>query len=374
MTDIVDRPAPPETAPSPRPAPRTTEQLVAGATSAHDTGLRPRRSARGMAMSCGGWPTCRCRGCSRAASGACSGCRRSCPSTRGSPRSPRLCGDRRPAPSPELDNPTIPAGYTYLGQFVDHDLTFDTASSLDRQNDPDALTNFRSPRFDLDCIYGRGPVDDPFLYDKAAGGEKLLIGRHDDEDDLPRNTQDTALIGDPRNDENTFVSQLQLTMLKFHNKVVDLVDADPALQRGQRDPVRGRPADRPLALPVDGRSTTSCAGSSGTEMLAVGAGRERPPVPQVDRRFYKWTERPVHAGGVLGRCLPLRALHDPRPATSSTPSSDRCPPSPPTSVQTRPPAAATSAGSGSCRRSGRSSGPGSSRSTAPGSTPASSPG
>src|SRR4051812_12945384 len=32
----------------------------------------------------------------------------------------------------------IPALYTYLGQFIDHDLTFDPASSLQKQNDPDA--------------------------------------------------------------------------------------------------------------------------------------------------------------------------------------------------------------------------------------------
>lgn len=75
-------------------------------------------------------------------------------------------------------------------------------------------------------------MDDPFLYDKASGGQKLLIGHHDDEDDLPRNTQDTALLGDPRNDENIFVSQLQLTMLKFHNKVLDLVAGDQTLKRG----------------------------------------------------------------------------------------------------------------------------------------------
>lgn len=132
---------------------------------------------------------------------------------------------------PALDNPDIPAGYTYLGQFIDHDLTFDTASSLERQNDPDALTNFRSPRFDLDCVYGRGPADDPFLYDKDEENEKFLIGRHDDADDLPRNVQETALIGDPRNDENIFVSQLQLTMLKFHNAVVDKVRGEPELLR-----------------------------------------------------------------------------------------------------------------------------------------------
>ncbi|MEI7057804.1 heme peroxidase family protein [Nocardioides sp. CCNWLW239] len=131
------------------------------------------------------------------------------------------------------DNPDIPAGYTYLGQFIDHDLTFDPVSNLTRQTDPDALTTFRSPAFDLDNVYGRGPSDDAFMYDNAPGrAGYLLIGRHDDEDDLPRNVQDTAIIGDPRNDENTFVSQLQLTMLKFHNAVMDMVLADPRMQHG----------------------------------------------------------------------------------------------------------------------------------------------
>lgn len=131
------------------------------------------------------------------------------------------------------NNPTIPAGYTYLGQFIDHDLTFDPVSSLTRQNDPDALTNFRSPCFDLDSVYGRGPNDDAYMYDKRPGFEDmLLVDQHDNEDDLPRNSQGTALIGDPRNDENTFVSQLQLTMLKFHNKMVERVRDEPGLRRG----------------------------------------------------------------------------------------------------------------------------------------------
>ena len=39
----------------------------------------------------------------------------------------------------------IPALYTYLGQFIDHDITFDPASSLQKQNDPDALVDFRTP-------------------------------------------------------------------------------------------------------------------------------------------------------------------------------------------------------------------------------------
>lgn len=130
-------------------------------------------------------------------------------------------------PSPAAgDNDTIPAGYTYLGQFVDHDLTFDPVSSFDRQNDPDALTNFRTPRFDLDSVYGRGPADQPYLYDFDRPG-RFLIGEHDDELDVPRNSQQVALIGDPRNDENVFVMQLHLTMLQFHNKVLDRIREFP---------------------------------------------------------------------------------------------------------------------------------------------------
>src|SRR6476660_6587364 len=57
----------------------------------------------------------------------------------------------------------IPALYTYLGQFIDHDITFDPASSLQKQNDPDALVDFRTPALDLDSVYGRGPDAQPTL-------------------------------------------------------------------------------------------------------------------------------------------------------------------------------------------------------------------
>src|ERR1700730_13960160 len=119
----------------------------------------------------------------------------------------------------------IPALYTYLGQFIDHDLTFDPASSLQKQNDPDALVDFRSPAFDLDNVYGRGPSDQPYLYD---GGNAFLLGDpiHGGTDprarDLPRNSANVrrALIGDPRNDENAIVSELQGLFLRFHNRVL----------------------------------------------------------------------------------------------------------------------------------------------------------
>ena len=142
----------------------------------------------------------------------------------------------------DLDNPTIPSGFTYLGQFVDHDITHDPNSSLQRMNDPEGLVNFRTPRYDLDSLYGRGPAETPFLYDRdSEGGVKLLVGKvrdddgnvlmgDDEEDDLPRNEQGRAIIGDPRNDENTFVGQLHLVFIKFHNKVVDEVALDQGLR------------------------------------------------------------------------------------------------------------------------------------------------
>ena len=137
-------------------------------------------------------------------------------------------------------NPVIPAGFTYLGQFIDHDITFDPNSQLDKTSDPFALTNFRTPRLDLDSLYGSGPADQPYLYDwdksEPDPGVKLLVARRSRADaakppqgpedtlyDLPRNDQDRALIGDPRNDVHLVIAQLHLLFVRFHNNVVEHV-------------------------------------------------------------------------------------------------------------------------------------------------------
>jgi hypothetical protein len=138
----------------------------------------------------------------------------------------------RPIPSatPESmpddeENFGIPAGYTYLGQFIDHDITFDPASSLQRQNDPESLIDYRTPRLDLDNIYGRGPADQPYMFEDDGftfrlGDPLTRNGKKSNARDLPR-IDGIAIIGDKRNDENVIVSQLQGVFLQFHNVVVD---------------------------------------------------------------------------------------------------------------------------------------------------------
>jgi len=151
----------------------------------------------------------------------------------------------------------IPAGYTYFGQFVDHDITLDVSSTIDAAQDATTINNMRSPALDLDSVYGRGPALDPYLYRFPGSGVpptavKMQIGQNRNTGpggprdaagavaiastfDVPRvlagtnaavteaDSTFTAIIGDPRNDENLIVSQLHHAMLAFHNQVVELL-------------------------------------------------------------------------------------------------------------------------------------------------------
>lgn len=134
--------------------------------------------------------------------------------------------------SEQLSNPDLPAGFTYFGQFVDHDITLDTTPMPERSLDPMQVHNFRTPALDLDSVYGDGPAVQPYLYQRSDN-RLFLIGQTKPSanpdrpeqlpaspNDLPRNSQGFALIGDPRNDENLVVAQTHLAFLKFHNKVV----------------------------------------------------------------------------------------------------------------------------------------------------------
>lgn len=151
------------------------------------------------------------------------------------------------------DNPDIPAGFTYLGQFVDHDITFDPTGIPARAVRPEEVRNFRTPGLDLDSVYGLGPDIQPYLYKRGGKRAKFKIGRTSlnpgggDPDiapgmphDLPRigrapedaaaagqdAARTDAVIGDKRNDENLIVAQTHLAFLRFHNAVVDKLVAD----------------------------------------------------------------------------------------------------------------------------------------------------
>jgi hypothetical protein len=141
----------------------------------------------------------------------------------------------------------IPAGFTYLGQFVDHDLTFDKTNVMFGANvSPAQLLQARSPSLDLDSLYGAGPQDPESAKFYEADGLHLKMGKTvaaegipaKDGFDLPRGMGNTqakrkkAVIPDPRNDENLAVAQTHLAMIRFHNRVVDKLPASvPASQR-----------------------------------------------------------------------------------------------------------------------------------------------
>jgi hypothetical protein len=119
------------------------------------------------------------------------------------------------------DDASGASGWPFFGQFVAHDITADR-SGLVHHADVTALRNARRQKINLEFLYGAGPAGDPYLFD-VNDPAKLLLGCNDAgrPDDLQRNAQGTAIIGDPRNDSHVAMAQLHLAFCRFHNAVVD---------------------------------------------------------------------------------------------------------------------------------------------------------
>ena len=132
----------------------------------------------------------------------------------------------------------IPLGMIFLGQFIDHDITLDATSSFNKINEPTETENFRTPNLDLDCIFGDGPEVSPYLYERNT--LRLITGasnhNHGQDpilaaSDLARTSEGVAIIGDPRNDENRIISQLQLAFICFYNAIYDHIAVERAAEK-----------------------------------------------------------------------------------------------------------------------------------------------
>lgn len=142
---------------------------------------------------------------------------------------------------------TIPSLYTYFGQCLDHEITHESKSSDNARaklHDPklaplsleiiSKLPNKRTPRLDLDCIYGQSTEENKQLRDgnrmrlgAVAPVEQRPPGKEGNDFDLPRLSSTNslencqAIIGDARNDENVIITQLHVAFLRAHNVLVD---------------------------------------------------------------------------------------------------------------------------------------------------------
>ncbi|MBO0882200.1 MAG: hypothetical protein J2P17_18055, partial [Mycobacterium sp.] len=132
------------------------------------------------------------------------------------------------------DSATLPAEYTYLGQFIDHNLDFDETAQPSANVNAASVTNFESFRFDLNNVFGGGPTVDPQLYagdhrhllvsgtlgTPQADGFPTVTGNHG-VFDLARNANGTANLVEPRDDENQILSQISASFIAFYNDFVN---------------------------------------------------------------------------------------------------------------------------------------------------------
>jgi hypothetical protein len=126
-------------------------------------------------------------------------------------------------------------GYTYFGQFVGHDLTYDATPLAGAYAEPEKTPNFRTATFDLDHVYAHGPEGSPYLYEGEEGAETFKIGAtvpSGYQRDLPID-HGRLLIGDlqdTRNVDNLVLRQLHVLFLKFHNEAIRQLQINPEIK------------------------------------------------------------------------------------------------------------------------------------------------
>jgi hypothetical protein len=197
----------------------------------------------------------------------------------------------------------IAAGYTYAGQFLDHDIVLDPMPlSLDSVN-LSTLRNLRTPQLDLDSVYGAGPWGSPHLFEDDGVhfrvGEQLYGAASDPgARDLPRDENGRALVGDPRNDENRIVASLHSIVTRYHNKVADELLAS------------GMPEDQ--VYEAAKKQTTwhyQWALLADDVRQGPDRGRHHTRRWRLEGQAAQLQRLPEHADRVLRCAVPLRPLH-----------------------------------------------------------------
>lgn len=155
-----------------------------------------------------------------------------------------------------IDNPGIPSGYSYLLQFIAHDMV-DSVRSMSLAKDQAGLAvtvpafrNARHRALMLDTLYGDGPDQNPFAYEITnataalprtlfrtgqlrAGGsapEPRIFCPYRDiaRSKPPEGAGDAvteAYVSDARNDSHALVSQLTLLFQLLHNTIMKATPA-----------------------------------------------------------------------------------------------------------------------------------------------------
>jgi hypothetical protein len=160
----------------------------------------------------------------------------------------------RDRPAEYWENPLIPSGYTYLLQFVAHDLVHSAIPLSVAGGLGGGTANARRTPLRLETLFGSGPVGSPHIYALDAPNDdrrtKLRLGRMRWKEkepatgcpfrDIARTRAENltgidrsiagvrvalteALVADPRNDDHAVMSQLTALFALLHNALVDVI-------------------------------------------------------------------------------------------------------------------------------------------------------
>jgi hypothetical protein len=120
----------------------------------------------------------------------------------------------------DTNNPNLfGAGFTFLGQFLDHDVTLMVEPLGAADRNLHRLLNNRTGHLDLDSVYGGGLQGSPQLYDRHG---RFLFSTPNGFEDFQRDpVTGVAVLVENRNDENLIIAQLHIAFQKFHNHYID---------------------------------------------------------------------------------------------------------------------------------------------------------